>query len=81
MIIEVLFFGPARETAGNDRVAVEVGERATVAEVRERLAARSESLKKLLTVARIARNREFVGDDAIVAPGDEIAVIPPVSGG
>ncbi|KAA0228705.1 MAG: MoaD/ThiS family protein [Armatimonadetes bacterium] len=31
--------------------------------------------------ARVAVNHEFVGDDATISPGDEVAVVPPVSGG
>lgn len=30
---------------------------------------------------RIAVNRKMAGDDAVVAPGDEIALLPPFSGG
>lgn len=81
LVIDVLFFGPAKDAAGDARIALEAQNRASIGNVRELLAARSEDLKQLLKTARIARNREFVNDDMVVEEGDEIAVIPPVSGG
>lgn len=38
-------------------------------------------LKKHRRVVRLARNSEYVGAEAMFSDGDEVALIPPVSGG
>ena len=38
-------------------------------------------VRELLPPCRVAVNQEFVGGDHVVGEGDEVAVIPPVSGG
>ena len=38
-------------------------------------------LSALRSVCRLARNGEYLQEDGLIFPGDELAVIPPVSGG
>ncbi|MGH7572776.1 MAG: MoaD/ThiS family protein [Gemmatimonadota bacterium] len=78
---DVLLFGPAREAAGSDRASVEVPVPATAAEVLAALGRAHPALAKLLPRSRVAVNRRYVDVDAGVAPGDEMAIIPPVGGG
>ena len=78
---EVLLFGPAREAAGNARVQVRVDGPATAGLVLAALERAHPALAPLLPQARVAVNRRYVDADSPVAPGDEIAVIPPVGGG
>ena len=40
----------------------------------------AEALKDLSAV-RVAVNQEYAGPDAKIAPGDEVALFPPVTGG
>lgn len=79
--INVLLLGPARLDSGADRVALEMSSPATVGDVRRKLATMEPRLGMLLAKCRLAVNRQFAADDQSVADGDEIAVIPPVSGG
>jgi molybdopterin synthase catalytic subunit len=82
MTVTVRLFAMLRERAGRDSVEIELPDDATVADAFERLAAEpglSELVGRL--PLRMAVNREYVGGDAPIAPGDELAVIPPISGG
>ena len=49
--------------------------------LRERIAVANPGLAALLSRSQIAVNDEFVDDDVPIRAGDEIAIIPPVSGG
>jgi molybdopterin synthase catalytic subunit len=76
MRITVRLFAGLRELAGVRAVEVELPEGATAAEVWPALALGTEPSGLLL-----ARNREYVAREAPLADGDEVALIPPVSGG
>ena len=81
MTVTVRLFAMLRERAGRDSVEIELPEGATVADAFDRLAAEPGlDLIECLPV-RMAVNREYVGADAPISPGDELAVIPPISGG
>ena len=82
MNVDVKLFAILRERAGRDRVAVELPEGASVGDALSRL--RSEPLLGEL-IERIpvtmAVNREYAEEATPLAEGDELALIPPVSGG
>lgn len=81
MNVTVRMFAALREAAGADRLEVELAQGATFAHLLERLAEQYPRLAPWKPHVRIAANCEYVGLDAPVRPGDEIALIPPVSGG
>ncbi|MEP7104891.1 MAG: molybdenum cofactor biosynthesis protein MoaE [Chloroflexota bacterium] len=76
--MKALLFARLRELAGTD--AAEASG-ATVREAWESLRARFPQLPAEPGAIRAARNQDFVDWDAALAPGDEVAFIPPVSGG
>jgi len=82
MEIEVRLFAMLRERAGTNTVAVEVPDGATVGDA---LAAvgRQHGLGDLIEAMPVvmAVNREYAGTDDALSAGDELALIPPVSGG
>lgn len=81
--LHVLAFGAAREIAGAAEVrlaAAEQGGPATVAELHTRLTERFPALADIGAV-RYAVNQCLVDDDHPIGPADELAIIPPVSGG
>ncbi len=82
MEVEVRLFAVFRERAGRDRLALELPEGATVADALA-AAAREPGLGELLPrmPARVAVNHEYASEDAVIEAGDELALIPPVSGG
>jgi MoaE-MoaD fusion protein len=82
MTVTVRLFAILRERAGRDSVEIELPEGATVGDAFERLAA-APGLGDLVgrLPLRMAVNREYAGDATAIAPGDELALIPPISGG
>ncbi len=76
MKVRIRLFAGLREQAGYGTRVVELPARARVREVWAALALGVEPAGLLY-----ARNKEYVEQDAELADGDEVALIPPVSGG
>jgi molybdopterin converting factor small subunit len=76
--VRIRLFARARELAGAE-VVVAAGP--TVGDVRRALADAYPVLAGLLPRSAFAVNAEYAGDDVAVRPGDDLAVLPPVSGG
>jgi molybdopterin converting factor subunit 1 len=81
MRIRVLYFGIVRERLGFRAETVELHDGATVADLSALLSARHGDLAAGVSALRLAVNLEYVDSDAILRDDDEVAVIPPVSGG
>jgi molybdopterin converting factor subunit 1 len=81
MTVSVILFAAARELAGADSIAVELLPGSTVADLRAELARRVPLLAVLLAKSALAVNHDFADDAIVLQPTDEVAVIPPVSGG
>ena len=81
MVVRVLFFASAREITGTASIEIDLHEGATVNELREELLKRFPSLEGIEKKFAIALNEEYVVDDSTLGNGDEVALIPPVSGG
>jgi MoaE-MoaD fusion protein len=81
MRVRVLFFGQLKEIAGVEEEGVELREGARVADLFAQYAQRFPRLEAFLGVAIAAVNQEFAPWEAPVAEGDEVAFLPPVSGG
>jgi molybdopterin converting factor subunit 1 len=75
----VLLFARLRDLIGADRI--EIGNVATVGELRRALIANYPSIAGLLEKCAVAVNDEFAEDDAAIPRGAEVALLPPVSGG
>jgi molybdopterin synthase catalytic subunit len=82
MTVTVRLFAILRERAGRDSVEIELPEGATVGDAFERLAA-APGLAELVErmPLRMAVNREYANEGTRISAGDELAVIPPISGG
>lgn len=81
MKVEVKIFAAVREVAGRESVSLELPAQATVADVRTALAEHFPQAAGLLQSASFAINQEYAADGVSIRPADEIACIPPVSGG
>ena len=81
MKIRVLLFAIYRDLAGRDSVEVEVGPLSTAADVVSAVRALGDRFADLPERPAVARNLRYVTLDTEVAPGDELAFIPPVAGG
>jgi len=81
MTVRILLFAGLRERLRGDWVELELPEGATVAQLLAALGERHPALRDLLPPCRVAVEHEFVAADHPVRAGDEVAIIPPVSGG
>jgi molybdopterin converting factor subunit 1 len=80
-MIKVLLFGAAADRAGTRETELPVDEGMTLAEIWSLLARRHPDLVPMRDTLAFAINGELARGDAGVSPGDEVAVLPPVSGG
>jgi molybdopterin synthase sulfur carrier subunit len=80
MKLNVLGFGIARDIFGSSVIDVELRENGTTENLKQVLEARFPRLRQLASYM-IAVNSEYAQDSGILTERDEIAVIPPVSGG
>lgn len=84
MSVRVLFFASLKEITGTAELQVSLPEAVSLAELIERLAG---DLPDNATAAlaaenvRVAINQTLTSGPARVAPGDEVAFLPPVTGG
>ena len=81
MYVRVRVFGALREALGAKELSVDLPEGASARELRARLAERHPHFAGFGPRLRVSVNREFAADDAALAEGDEVAFLPPVSGG
>ncbi len=78
--VKVLFFGAAADQAGV-REAEVVANGVTLSELWSILTDKYPALAPMRGTLAFAVNGEYAGLDATVSAGDEVAVLPPVSGG
>ncbi len=78
--VTIRFFGPARDLTGETGTTLSLSDGDTVGVAAGLLAEKYPRLGASLGL-RLAVNRQYVPLDHPLADGDEIAVIPPVSGG
>lgn len=76
MVVRVRLFAALRERAGSDEIELELPDGAVVSDALERMGRLTGDVKAVLAV-----NREYATSDTALNPGDELALIPPVSGG
>jgi molybdopterin converting factor subunit 1 len=81
MKVAVKLFAAARELAGGSEVVIELPPGADVGELRQALAADLPALSPLASRSLISINAEYASNASLIVEGDELALIPPVSGG
>jgi len=79
--VRVRLFAVQRELAGTRDVPLELADGADVEAAWEALVARHPVLAPGRASLRFARNGDYADPTTILADGDEVAMIPPVSGG
>ena len=81
MTLKVLLFAAARQRVGAGAVELDIELPATLSEVRTALVKRYPELDGLVATSRWAVDQSFVDNSVTVQGNEEIALIPPVSGG
>jgi len=79
--IKVLFFGMLRDVVGRAEEELELGPGARVGSVFEHYAREFPRLREMERSVALARNQRFSASSEELGDGDEIALLPPVSGG
>ncbi|MBC7970299.1 MAG: MoaD/ThiS family protein [Verrucomicrobia bacterium] len=79
--VTVKLFAAYQEACGVSEIQMDVGSGAAVVAVRDRLIAEYPQLAQWRDLTRFGINLQFVAPDAVMQDGDEIVLIPPVSGG
>jgi len=80
MKVRVLFFGHLKDRSGESE-QVDIAPPACVRDVLNLLCDRHPELWQWLGFTRIAVNMEYASPDTPLHEGDEIALLPPMSGG
>ncbi len=81
MQIRVLFFGMLKDLLGRSSETLELPEGARLEAVLSHYAGQAPRLEALLPSLALSVNREYSGPDQPLRAGDEVGLLPPVSGG
>jgi molybdopterin converting factor subunit 1 len=79
--VRVKLFAIARQVVGAETVEVELVEGATVSELRRVLIGTYPVLATTMPLMMVAVAAEYATDQTVINANDEVALIPPVSGG
>jgi molybdopterin converting factor subunit 1 len=81
MKISLLFFGVVKDLAGLSGETVDLPEGARVRDLLVHFAQGAPRLEAMLPSLAVAVNREYADAGRVLCEGDEVALLPPVSGG
>jgi molybdopterin converting factor subunit 1 len=81
MRVTVLLFGQLKDIVGRAEESLELAPGTTVAAVMEYYAQRYPTFQNLTNSIACSINREYAVGTAVLGEGDEVGLLPPVSGG
>jgi len=81
MKIHIKLFASVREIVGQKELILEVPDGMTASALPQQLAAQYPRLRTLVSFLKVAVNQEYADGERVLAEGDEVALLPPVSGG
>ena len=81
MRLNVLFFGRLRDAIGHGQESMEIASGSCIEDVFAEYVGRHPELAEHRTAMAVSRNREFAAWTTPLQAGDEVAFLPPVSGG
>ena len=79
--ITVLYFAGAKDATGKRMESIKLPEDTTISELLSVVSLTHPKIRNILNRMQIAVNYRVVGVDAILKEADEVALLPPVSGG
>jgi molybdopterin synthase catalytic subunit/molybdopterin converting factor small subunit len=81
MRVRVLFFGILKDLVGRASDSLDLREGATVADVLSHYEERVPKIREVLHTVALSVNQHYAGPGALLGDDDEVALLPPVSGG
>jgi molybdopterin converting factor subunit 1 len=81
MKIEVKLFAAARQAVDQELLEIELGDGATITDLKNELVKQFPQFESMRDHLLVAVDAEYAKEDQVLVPGQEIALIPPVSGG
>ncbi|UCE74895.1 MAG: molybdopterin converting factor subunit 1 [Methanomassiliicoccales archaeon] len=81
MKVNVKFFASYKEALGKDELKIELDKDSTVSDLLKALRRDYPELGKLMETLVVSINLEYASHDSVLKEGDEVALLPPVSGG
>ena len=81
MRVQVLFFGILKDIVGRASDSLELQEGSTLADVLTHYEDRVPKIREVLHTVALSVNQHYAGPGAVLGEGDEVALLPPVSGG
>lgn len=79
--VKVLFFGRLKDVIGHAEESLDLSNASTIEQLFAAYVARVPELVKYRSSVVASRNQEFAAWDTPLHSGDEVAFLPPVSGG
>jgi len=79
--ITILYFARARDATGIRMESKEVSEDTSIQELLTNLSIIYPKIKSILNIIQVSVNYKVVSMDIILKYGDEVALLPPISGG
>jgi molybdopterin converting factor subunit 1 len=81
MYIKTLFFATCREITGERETAFDLVDGASVSDLIEKICGEHSAFRSMEASLMVSVNQSYVDRDQELKEGDEVAFIPPVSGG
>src|SRR5580700_10177104 len=81
MRVRVLFFGVLKDLAGKSSDRIELRDGAKVADALAHYRSEIPQIKESLASLAVAVNQQYAGPETVLKADDEVALLPPVSGG
>jgi len=81
MRVRILFFGRLKDLAGKSGDLLDLPDRAVVRDVLEHYSSQVPRMRESMASLAVAVNQEYAGPETVLKANDEVALLPPVSGG
>jgi len=79
--LSIKLFASLRQAMNSDKIAIDIDNEITVSQMKKIIFETFPNLKKLNIPFLVAVNHKFAKDSSVIKSKDEVALIPPVSGG